>query len=227
MHQARTAFGRAAGYVSCCLLLMNAHVKIWYHSTCWKSDPFLYGGKNMGDNATNATNADYIRNLKTVLACRVSRVSPLEPTAASARLTRDFVSGAAIGNLYELRVASLALDLSSCGELKSLAQRLLTDHRQSSQRLQSTLKMAECPDTEIAVPYQMDVRHQGMVDHLMLLDDREFRPIFLRQQKVAYEEAVDLFREYDDIGENEALRGFARITLKFLERRLEQVLKLS
>lgn len=143
------------------------------------------------------------------------------------KISKAFVAAASMADLFEMRVAELAL--SQGGEkVRTLAQTLLQERRQQAQRLRSTLKIASLGDAEHLVPYQLDARREHLVDRLSDAGDEEdFGALFIRQQRASHEEAVGIFCFYAVYGENEALRAFARITLPFLERRLDQVAQLT
>ncbi|MGE6697297.1 DUF4142 domain-containing protein [Hyphomonas sp. NPDC076900] len=143
------------------------------------------------------------------------------------KISRAFVAAASMADLFEMRVAELAL--AQGGEkVRPLAQSLLQERRQQAQRLRSTLKIASLGDVDHFVPYQLDPRREHLFGKLSgTSDEEDFGTLFIHQQRASHEEAISIFCYYAVYGENEALRAFARITLPFLERRLDQVAQLT
>lgn len=143
--------------------------------------------------------------------------------AMSGNSTSGFVKNAMLGDLYEIQAAELALSRAA-PRLQSLAREMLSDHRQNSQRLISTVKSAK---TDIDIPADLDERRRGLIDNLRTAPPEEFEDSFIRQQQAVHEEAVQLYRNYCENGESEALRSFAGTALPVLERHLEHVQGLS
>lgn len=150
-----------------------------------------------------------------VIGAAVGKVA----ASVSGGSTSGFVRNAVLGDLYEIEAAELALSRGT-QPIRNIAQEMLSEHRQNSQRLISTAKRVE---SETEVPSDLDERRRGMIDNLRTAPDDEFEKVFVQQQKAAHEEALDLYRTYAEEGESEPLREFAGQTLPVLKRHLKHV----
>ena len=141
-------------------------------------------------------------------------------------LTRAFVAGTSLHDLYQVKAARLALDRSARRDLKGLAHCLLQDRRQIAQRLQSTLKFSGVKDPEVLIAYELDAGHEAILERLKQASSDQFDSLFVRQQSEAHAGAIQTFLYYDAYGEEPAVKAFAHITLEHLEERLAHVQRL-
>lgn len=162
----------------------------------------------------------YLKDLNMALEHRaISQYGAENPDS----MTRAFVIAASLSDLYDLGAAELALHRSASESVRGLARGILQDARQNAQRLQSTLKIASLELSETLLPYQLDVYREEKMRRLRTMERGAFGEAFVKDQKAGHEAMIDVFRFYKLHGDNEAVRSFARITLTFLERRLEEV----
>lgn len=172
---------------------------------------------------TQYTPHPYIMRLKAELRA----LRPGWPDLENAeRLTRAFVAATSHADLFQIRAARLALRRSNTPGVRQLAQTLLEERRQIAQRLQSTLKVAAMDGQEVLIPYQLDARHEEILNQLCQTADQDFGATYIREQADAHAEAVRIFQFYGMCGEQPAVRAFACLTLSCLESRLEEVQKL-
>lgn len=143
--------------------------------------------------------------------------------ALSGGSTSGFVKNAILSDLYEIEAAELALSRGTPAT-QDLAREILSDHRQNSQKLVSTVKNARA---DVDIPGELDERRRGMIDNLRAAPSEEFETVFIQQQTSAHEEAVQLYRNYAENGEVEPLRSFAGTALPVLQRHLDHVQGLS
>ena len=128
-----------------------------------------------------------------------------------------YVVAAAVGDLYEIQSAEIALERSQSPAVRELAEMIRTDHTQASERLKQ-LAPQEAPQAEI--PTTLDERRQGLIDNLRSASAADFDRTYLSQQVAAHEEALTLHRGFADSGDAPALAEHARTVVPKIEMHL-------
>ena len=142
--------------------------------------------------------------------------------AVGAVNTDSFLNGAAIGDMYEIESAKLALERSQSAEVKRAAQVILDDHTASSAKLK-----AIAAQLGKSLPTEMDERRKGMMDNLRTASAADFDDVFLDQQTAAHHEALLMFNGYREAGPDAALKAFAGEVAPKLEGHAELVTALD
>ncbi len=93
---------------------------------------------------------------------------------------------------------------------------MITDHTASSQRLATIAS-----EQGLTVPTELAPPHQERLDMVANASGDAFDPAYGQAQTEAHMMAVDLFQNYSQNGDNEALKTFATETLPVLEQHLE------
>lgn len=142
-------------------------------------------------------------------------------TASTAGSTRadEFVESAAIGDLYEIASARLALRRARSEEIKAAARKMIADHTTSTHQLRSALRMNSTKGLP-PPPIEMDERRKTMMEHLEAAPDDKFDATYLDQQVLAHKETVDLMTGFRDHGDNAQLRSLAAGTAPVVTRHL-------
>lgn len=138
--------------------------------------------------------------------------------------TGAFVKNAALGDMYEIQAAEVALRRAKDPKVRTLAEEMIADHRKASANLKSEVQSL---DDVAGPPGELDARRKGMIENLEKAPDAEFDASYLEQQSAAHDEATTLFRNYADNGDNPKLKAFAQETLPVLERHFEHVRQLQ
>jgi putative membrane protein len=141
---------------------------------------------------------------------------------AGGQSSTAFIRNAAIGDLYEIESAKLALDRAQSPRVKEIAQQMIDDHTTSTHQLHSALRMNETRG-ESAAPTSMDARRREMLDSLREAADDEFDQAYLEQQVLAHKETVELMTSYRDRGKNAQLRSLAAGTAPVVKRHLRHM----
>jgi putative membrane protein len=118
----------------------------------------------------------------------------------------DFAAAVAASDLYEIQSGELAVDKAASAEVKSFAQMLIDDHKKSTIDLKSAVANASPP---ISVEPVLDQEKLTMIEELKKAPQGRFDHAFIDQQKQAHQKALDLLRQYESGGDNQALRDFA------------------
>ena len=134
-----------------------------------------------------------------------------------------FVKNAVLSNLYEIKAAEVAKRRTSDASVSDLAEQMIKDHTHAASELKSVL--ASLSDVD-APAEELDERRNGMIDNLEAAPGEAFDKTYLDQQYAAHDEAITLFRNYAENGDQPKLRSFASSTLPVLERHFDHVKKL-
>lgn len=128
--------------------------------------------------------------------------------------TEAFMRNAALGNMYEIEAAQIALDRSGSPEIRELAQMILDDHSRLHDEMTALLRDANLTFDH---PDELDERRQGLIDNLNAAADDTFDTVFLEQQSAAHSEAITLFERYASDGDHAALANLADDSIPMLE----------
>jgi putative membrane protein len=174
-----------------------------------------------------------MRRIATAAICLVLTVPTLSVSATAESLTektgvnsligvspstQDFVTEAAISDLFEIQSSRLALQKASDQATKDFAQTMITDHGKTSAELQS---LATIGETKANLPSALDSSHQSLLDKLKSLNGSDFTKQYHDDQVQGHKDAVDLFKRYAKGGKNQKLKDWAQKTLPTLEHHLE------
>jgi putative membrane protein len=151
-----------------------------------------------------------------------------EKTGVSAALgmtpsTADFVTQAAISDMFEIQSSELALQRGDAAT-KKFAEQMITAHKKTSEELKSLVASGKVKE---APPTKLDSAHQEKLDKLKGLQGADFDKQYRSDQEDAHEDAVSLFERYAEGGDNPALKEWAGKTLPSLRQHLETAEKLD
>ena len=149
----------------------------------------------------------------------MAQSSPTNPPAAAATAPssplskgdRDFVDGAVQGGLAEVELGKLA-QKSLNPDVRRFADRMIADHTKADRRLTA---IAEA--NHIAVPNTPDIEHRKLREDLANQHDGNFDRDYARAMVADHDQAVKLFQQEGESGDNPELKAFARDTLRVLQ----------
>jgi putative membrane protein len=154
--------------------------------------------------------------------CVVSAVSALAQTRAPS--TEEFVKKAAISDMMQIQSSQLALSRQPDADTKPFAERMVKDHQQTSTELKNLVNSGKVPGP---LPTSLDADHQKQFDELKFKSGKDFDRAYDQMQLQAHEEAVALFEQYSQAGENPDLKEWAVQTLPHLKEHLAMAKELS
>jgi putative membrane protein len=137
----------------------------------------------------------------------------LNSLAGVAPTTADFVTEAAISNMFEIQSSELA-EQKSNGATKDFAAKMVADHTKTSEQLKQLVSGGTVKAT---LPTGLDSSHQSMLDKLKGLTGNAFDKAYHADQDSGHKEVVSLFQRYAKGGDNDALKQWAAQTLPTLE----------
>ncbi len=142
-------------------------------------------------------------------------VGQVSAATMGSNMESAYIPNAAMGDMYEIMAADIALERSQNARIKELAGMLKTDHTAASTAMKAMLPQA-APDT--APPTDLDERRQGMIDNLRSASAANFDMAWIDQQIAAHKEAITLHRGFSD---NESpLAAHARSVVPKIEAHL-------
>jgi putative membrane protein len=148
--------------------------------------------------------------------------SPGEKTGTNSVLgvspsTADFVTQAAISDMFEIQTSQLALQQSD-EPTKAFAKQMIADHEKTSGEMKG---MVQGGKVQATLPTALDSTHQGKLDKLKGLKGNDFTKHYHSDQVKAHKDAVDLFQRYAKGGDNSDLKAWAAKTQPALEHHLK------
>jgi len=136
---------------------------------------------------------------------------------------QKFLENASIGNQFEISSSRMALQKSHSKSIKQFAQQMIDDHIQIGSQMESVLTAEG-----IATPASdLDSKHQKLLDKFNTLSGKDFDKKYIKNQFDAHKDAVKLFQDYAEKGDNDSLKQFAAQTLPTLEEHMEHVEQLK
>lgn len=150
-----------------------------------------------------------------VMAQGLGEKTGVNALVGKAPATADFVTMAAISDMFEIESSKLAEQRADEASKKFAAQ-MITDHTKTSAELKGL-----APNAKVALPNALDSAHQSKLDRLKNLKGADFDKEYDTMQVDAHEDAVSLFQRYADGGDNAELKAWAAKTLPHLKHHLE------
>ncbi len=123
----------------------------------------------------------------------------------------DFVSKAGQAGMFEIKTSKLALVRSHNPEIRTFAKHMIHDHEAAA----AELKRVAMKD-HITVPAMLDSDMKGKYDDLAKKGD-DFDKKYVHLQVDAHNDAVNLFTDYSQNGQDARLKDFAGKTLPTLQ----------
>jgi putative membrane protein len=146
-------------------------------------------------------------------------------TAALGSVTKDvFIRDAAMSDMYEIAAAKLALMRTKSPDIKKLANMMIHDHTESSDKLKGLITSGKVQGT---LPTELDQRRMGLLDNLRGATDADFDNRYLEQQSDAHTEMKLLMDGYQSAGQDDALKMFAAEVAPVVQMHLDMVNQLK
>lgn len=141
-------------------------------------------------------------------------VSAAVDAAGKVTESTDFVGRVTFSDLFEVRSSELALERSKSQEIRLFAERMIADHKASTEAL---MQAATQDSVAASQPTEVDSEGAEKMDQLRGATDN-FDIIYQRMQIETHDEAIALFKSFSEGGETPALRSFAAEMLPKLQR---------
>jgi putative membrane protein len=132
-----------------------------------------------------------------------------------------FVKKAALTGLTEVELGRIALKKSQDPQVRTFAQRMVTDHGKANEELTSIADRKQ-----LQVPKALDSEHQGMVQELSSKSGADFDAAYAKHMAEGHAKAVELFKAESKASDSD-LSAFASKTLPTLEEHKKLADKLA
>jgi putative membrane protein len=116
---------------------------------------------------------------------------------------RQFLDEIAIGGMQEVELGKMALQKAGSDSVRAFAQRMVDDHNQTREQLQS---IAEAKG--LSLPTGLDARHQKDVDRLQKLSGADFDRAYMKLVLDAHQKDIRQFRKQAEQGSDSDIRSF-------------------
>jgi putative membrane protein len=127
--------------------------------------------------------------------------------------TQDFVTKAAVGDMFEIEAGRLAEERAGPAN-KAFAARMIKDHTEASDELKALILSGK---VKASLPGALDRSNQSRLDKLKGLNGTQFDRQYDDMQRAAHKDAVSMFDRYARRGDNADLRIFAAKHLPHLQ----------
>ena len=198
------------------LLLSGAFAAMLAVAACGEKNEVVQDGPVENASAQSGVGSNPVSNAAQDAA---SGAVGAASAATLGRTTEGFVTGAAIGDMYEIESSKLALEKAQSADLKKYAQKIIDDHTKMS----ADLKKAAGTAQGVTVPTALDERRQGMIDNLRQAPAGGFDEVYRNQQIASHEESLAFARTYAEAGDNAALKAHATKGAPMIEAHLNTV----
>jgi predicted outer membrane protein len=131
----------------------------------------------------------------------------------------DFVTRAAISNMFEIQSSQLAQQKAQNDRVRQFAQSMVQDHTAAGDKLKSATQGIQ----GVTVPTSLDQPRQQMMQTLQSTSGPGFDRDYVQMQVTAHRDAVNLFDQYAQNEDNQQLKQFAQQTLPALREHLHSV----
>lgn len=145
------------------------------------------------------------------------------PTPANEAAAPDFVTKAAMSDMYEIEAAKVALARSKNADVKKFAQMMIDDHTKSTNNLKAAIAAS---GLTLTPPAALDDDHAKKVQDLKDKDAADFDKDYLNDQVDAHQAALDLMQRYANDGDNASIKGFAATTAPVVQGHYDQAKQL-
>ncbi len=148
------------------------------------------------------------------LAESVGEKTGVNSLIGTAPSTQDFVTEAAISDMFEMQTSKLAQEKKD-PKAGTFAQKMISDHTGTTDAIKA---MVQSGKVKATLPTALDSSHQSKLDKLKGLSGADFEKQYRSDQVSGHKDAVSLYKRYADGGDNPDLKAFAQKTLPTLEQ---------
>ncbi|HEX6100640.1 MAG TPA: DUF4142 domain-containing protein [Thermoanaerobaculia bacterium] len=125
---------------------------------------------------------------------------------------KEFITKAGMGGLYEVQAGNLALQNATSADVKTFAQRMVTDHGKANAEL------AQLATTKgVALPAELAGDHKAALDHLSSLSGAEFDKMYMQHMVEDHNKDVAEFDKASTSSTDADLKAWAGKTLPTLK----------
>jgi len=140
-----------------------------------------------------------------------------QPAQKVSSATQQFVQKAGISDMFEIQSGQLAQQKATNDEYKQFGQMVHDDHTKTTEQIKSMAQ--NIPGLQL--PQALDSAHKQKLDKLQSLNGAQFEDQFKKDQVAGHQDAIKLFQNYANKGDQPDLKKFAQDTLPKLKEHLQ------
>jgi len=163
----------------------------------------------------------------TAFAATMAFNRPLLATTSMTALavtTDEFVNKVTTSNMFEIKSGKLASEKAKHEDVKAYGEDMVEDHTGANEKLMELVKDEKI---DVRASRELDEQNKENLNKLKNAPGEKFDAIYVPMQMLAHEKAVNLFRDYSESGENEALKDWAVEMLPNLKEHLGEARDLN
>src|ERR1700744_2087986 len=156
---------------------------------------------------------------KLTTTCLAAGLIGLLAGQASAELSsadRNFATKAASGGLAEIQTAQMAKQKAESPQVKTFADRMITDHTQANTDLQQIAQQEN-----LALPTEPSKQERSAAQRVGDMTGAAFDRTYAQEEVRDHQQDIALFQQEADSGRDPALKQFAQKTLPTLRQHLQ------
>jgi putative membrane protein len=156
----------------------------------------------------------------TAFAATMAFTRPLLATTSMTALavtTDEFVNKVTTSNMFEIKSGKLASEKAKHEDVKAYGEDMVEDHTGANEKLMELVKDEKI---DVRASRELDEQNKENLNKLQNASGEKFDAIYVPMQVLAHEKAVNLFQDYSESGENEALKDWADGLLPNLKEHL-------
>lgn len=135
---------------------------------------------------------------------------------------KEFVSDAGMDGMFEVQAGNLALQKAQSADVKTFAQRMVTDHGAANAEL------AQLATTKgLALPTELGGEAKTMYEHLNGLSGAEFDKSYMQHMVEGHNKDVSEFEKASTTASDSDLKGWAGKTLPTLQQHQQMAKDIS
>lgn len=152
-------------------------------------------------------------------ATGAQQVTPPPTEQPAVRDAAGFVAKAGASDLYEIQSSQLAEQKASTDEVRQFGRMMIEHHGMTTAEVTKAARAAGLNPP----PPALEPRQQAMIDELRGLDGKAFDAAYIRQQRMAHDEALALHSGYARNGDKAELRAAASKAVPIVRRHIERL----
>ena len=129
---------------------------------------------------------------------------------------QTFVTKTAAGGMAEVELGKLAQEKGTSDQVKSFAQRMVTDHNKANDELKTLAQ-----NKDITLPTDIDPHDKALRDRLSKLSGAQFDHAYMQAMLTDHRKVANEFRHESQIGKDPDIKAFASKTLPTIEEHLK------
>jgi putative membrane protein len=178
-------------------------------------------GSNAGKDVSQPGDSAAVNTVQDVAAGPVGMASA---ATVGANTTEGFVTGAAMGDMYEIEAGKIAAQRAKSADVKAFGEMMIKHHTMMSADMKAALAKA---NAGVTPPAELDERRKGMLQNLRAAGDADFDLAYLHQQLAAHLEALTLHSGYANGGDNAVLKEVATKAKPIVQSHIDQLKKIG